>query len=58
MKERLNKLTGLPITLKEAGVKEEDLSEVAKKAINDGAIIVNPKEARYEDVLNILKKAY
>lgn len=58
MKERLNKLTGLPITLKEAGVKEEDLSEVAKKAINDGAIIVNPKEARYEDVLNILRKAY
>ena len=58
MKERLNKLTGLPITLKEAGVKEADLSEVAKKAINDGAIIVNPKEARYEDVLNILKKAY
>lgn len=58
MKEILNKLTGLPITLKEAGVKEADLSEVAKKAINDGAIIVNPKEARYEDVLNILKKAY
>ena len=58
MKERLNKLTGIPITLKEAGVKEEDLNEVAKKAINDGAIIVNPKEARYEDVLNILRKAY
>lgn len=58
MKEKLNKLTGLPITLKEAGVKEEDLPEVAKKAINDGAIIVNPKEAGYEDVLEILKEAY
>lgn len=58
MKEKLNKLTGLPITLKEAGVKEEDLPEVAKKAINDGAIIVNPKEAGYEDVLEILQEAY
>lgn len=58
MKEKLNKLTGLPIALKEAGVKEEDLPEVAKKAINDGAIIVNPKEAGYEDVLEILKEAY
>lgn len=58
MKEKLNKLTGLPITLKEAGVKEDDLPEVAKKAINDGAIIVNPKEAGYEDVLEILKEAY
>lgn len=58
MKEKLNKLTGLPITLKEAGVKEEDLPEVAKKAINDGAIIVNPKEAGYEDILKILKEAY
>ncbi len=58
MKEKLNKLTGLPITLKEAGVKKEDLPEVAKKAINDGAIIVNPKEAGYEDVLEILQEAY
>lgn len=58
MKQKLNRLTELPITLSEAGVKKEDLPEVAKKAINDGAIIVNPKEAKYGDVLNILKQAY
>lgn len=58
MKKKLNKETGLPITLKEAGVKKEDLLTVAKKAINDGAILVNPKEARLEDVLSILNQAY
>lgn len=58
MKRKLNKLTGLPITLQEAGVKREDLQKVAKKAINDGAMIVNPKEARLEDVLSILNEAY
>lgn len=58
MKEKLNKKTELPKTLSQAGVKKEDFKAIAKKAINDGALIVNPKKADYEDILTILEKAF
>ena len=57
MIDKYNKQCGLPKTLSESGVKKEDLERIAKTAINDGAIIVNPKEADYNDVLAILEKA-
>lgn len=49
---------GQPMTLSTANVKEEDLPEIAKKALNDGAIIANPKDADYDDILKILKNAF
>ena len=54
----LNQEAGLPIKLSQVGVKKEDFEEVAKKALNDGAIIVNPKEAKREDILEILNNAF
>ncbi|MGE5403999.1 MAG: iron-containing alcohol dehydrogenase [Candidatus Saccharibacteria bacterium] len=58
MNKNLNKLSGMPITLKDAGVKREDLPEIAKTAQGDGALVFNPEESTYNDILEILKKAY
>lgn len=55
---KLNKIAGLPINLSDVNVKEEDLTKIAQIAINDGAIIVNPKAADEKDILEILKMAY
>lgn len=54
----LNTEAGLPIKLSQVGVKKEDFEEVVKKALNDGAMIVNPKDARREDILEILNNAF
>lgn len=51
---KLNQMAGLPNKLE---ISDEDIEKVAKIAINDGAIIVNPKKANYEDIVEILKKA-
>lgn len=59
MRDRLYSLTKLPRTLSETGkVTEAQLDEVAEKALNDGSIIYNPKEASLEDLKSILKKAW
>lgn len=50
--------SGLPTRLKDVGVKKEDFNRIATTAINDGAVIVNQKEAEYKDVIRILEKAY
>ena len=54
----LNELCGMPITLKQAGVKEEDLESIAKQSLNDGAMIANPREIDVKDALSILKNAF
>lgn len=55
---KLNKIAGLPINLRDVNVKEENLTKIAQIAINDGAIIVNPKAADEKDIIEILKMAY
>lgn len=55
---RLHKITGVPIRLRDCGVRKEDFEKVAQKAVNDGAMIVNPKKASVKDVIRILEKAY
>ena len=50
----LHEKTGLPNKLE---VSDEEIEKVAKTSINDGAIIVNPKKADYEDIVEILRKA-
>lgn len=54
----LNKLCGLPTTLSQAGVDKDALPRVAAGAINDGALIVNPRAATKEDILEILNSAF
>ena len=59
MRDRLYSLTKLPRTLRETHkVSEAQLDEIAEKALNDGSIIYNPKEASLKDLKQILEKAW
>ena len=59
MRDRLYTLTKLPRTLSETGkISKEQLDDVAEKALNDGSIIYNPKEATFKDLKSILEKAW
>lgn len=58
LQKRLNALTGLPMTLAEAGVDPARFPEVARTALNDGAAIVNPREVTYESVRHLLEWCY
>lgn len=50
---------GLPTRLRQTGrVIEEQLEAVAKTAVSDGAMIVNPKAAGVPEIIEILKEAW
>ncbi|MFY9396919.1 MAG: iron-containing alcohol dehydrogenase [Desulfomonilia bacterium] len=55
---RLNKSSGLPIRLRDAGVTEDKLPLIAKAAVNDGALIFNPVDMTVDEALTLLEKAY
>lgn len=54
----LHEICGLPVTLREAGVDKADFERVARVAVNDGAIINNPRTADESQVMAILNAAY
>ncbi len=54
----LGRTAKLPVRLRDCGVKPEDFPAIADKALNDGAMIVNPRKADKKDVIRILEKAY
>lgn len=59
LRDTLFAKTKLPRTLKETGkVQESDLKLIAEKALDDGSILFNPKEASIDDLMAILKKAW
>ena len=59
MRDRLYSLTKLPRTLRETNkVNPAQFAEIADKALNDGSIIYNPKEASLRDLEQILEKAW
>jgi alcohol dehydrogenase len=58
MNARLHQLAGMPVTLKECGVKRESLPDIARTALGDGALVFNPEESDYSEILGILRKAY
>lgn len=59
IRDHLYELTKLPRTLRETGkVSESQLDDVAEKALNDGSIIYNPKEASLMQLREILQKAW
>ena len=41
-----------------SGVKKDDFAKVAEFAVNDGALIVNPRAADESQVIEILNAAY
>lgn len=55
---KLHEATGLPIKLGDAKVTRDQLSAIAEKAINDGAIITNPEAAGKKEIMDILLKAF
>lgn len=58
LEQRLQKASGLPLRLRDVGVREEQFPRVAEQALNDGAIIVNPRSMTEEQVLSVLQAAY
>ncbi len=54
----LHALTSLPRTLQEAGVARDALPTIARVALDDGSITLNPAEAAYEDALRVLEAAF
>lgn len=49
---------GLPTRLRDVGVPEEALEELAETALTDAAIFNNPRSASKEDVLELLRAAW
>lgn len=58
LRERLHELTGMPYTLKGAGVSPVRFEEIVGKTLSDGAMMYNPTEVDREDALRVLQKAY
>jgi alcohol dehydrogenase len=49
----------LPRTLAETGrVAKNQLEEIARSSLDDGALLMNPAEVHYEDALKVLTRAY
>jgi 4-hydroxybutyrate dehydrogenase len=49
---------GLPSTLRDAGVQEQDLPRIAEKAFEDASHRTNPRNCSAEELLSILRAAY
>jgi alcohol dehydrogenase len=58
LQQKLKDAAGLPTTLSEAGVQQDQLEQIAQNAINDGSLTYNPEEVDYNDALRILREAY
>ena len=58
LRERVKKLCGLPTTLKEVGVKKEDLAKIASRAPDDGSSFYNPREVTATDLMPYLERAW
>ncbi len=55
---RLAKDVGIPSSLKEMGVKEEDFELMAENALKDGNAGSNPRKGKKQDIINLFKQAY
>lgn len=55
---RLSKDVGIPASLKEMGVKEEDFEYMAEMALKDGNSFSNPRKGKERDIVNIFKAAF
>ena len=59
LRKELAELSELPISLVETGlVRREDFDAVVRTALNDGAIIVNPADADYDEIIGLLEEVW
>jgi alcohol dehydrogenase len=56
--ERLSKDVGIPGSLKELGVKEEDFEILATNAMKDACSFTNPRKGKLHEIVGILSAAY
>lgn len=56
--KKLSEDVGIPKTLKEIGVKEEDLQALAESAMADACTPGNPRDTNVEEILEIYKSIY
>ena len=55
---KLNEKLGIPVSLKEVGVKEELFDAMAIDAMKSGNITVNPRMTEIEDVIHLYEQAF
>ena len=55
--EALNRDVGIPASLKEVGVREEDIAELAQAAFDDVCTGGNPREAKIEEIEALYRAA-
>jgi alcohol dehydrogenase len=59
LRDGLHARAKLPRTLSETGaVRRGQLPEIARMALDDGALIMNPVDVRYADALSVLERAF
>lgn len=58
LQRSLNRLTGLPTRLSEAGVGREELQEIAEASVFEGGNICSPRELTTETALEVLTAAF
>jgi alcohol dehydrogenase len=58
LNKTLNHLTGMAYKFSDLNLKKESFESIADKALNDGAMIPNPKELSKKDILTILENAF
>lgn len=56
--KELHKVCGLPVRLRDVGVRREDLPVIAKKACEDGTSFYNPRELEESEILKTLQRAW
>lgn len=56
--EKLSTDVGIPTSLRDMGVKEEDFERMAELALEDGNAVSNPIQGRKEDIVKIFKAAF
>jgi len=56
--KKLSEDVGIPKTLSEIGIKEEDLEALAESAFVDACTPGNPRDTNVEEILEIYKKAF
>lgn len=55
---KINEAIGIPMRLRDAGVKEADLPQIAKKAFEDASHHGNPRKCAEADLLALAKEAF
>jgi len=55
---RLLEAAGAPGSLRSLGVREEDLPELARRALKDVCVLTSPRQTDEEDLLNLLRRAF